>query len=100
MTESSLPTQSPPCLPLGRLVTTPSAYEALAAANVSVVGLLNRHARGDWGDLCADDRVLNNLAAMTGQQVLSSYRLPGNLTIWVITEWDRSVTNILLPDEY
>lgn len=100
MTESSLPTQSPPRLPLGRLVTTPGAYEALAIANVSIIDLLNRHARGDWGDLCADDRALNDLAAIAGQQVLSSYRLPGNLTVWVITEWDRSVTTVLLPDEY
>ncbi len=100
MTKSSLPTQSPPRLPLGRLVTTPGAYEALAAANVSIVDLLNRHACGDWGDLCADDRVLNNLAAMTGQRVLSSYRLPGNLIVHVLTAWDRSVTTVLLPDEY
>lgn len=100
MTEPSTATPSPPRLRLGRLVTTPGAYEALAAANVSIIDLLNRHAQGDWGDLCSEDCVLNNLAAMTGQQVLSSYRLPGNLTIWVITEWDRSVTTVLLPNEY
>lgn len=100
MTEPSTTTPSPPRFRLGRLVTTPGAYEALSAANVSIIDLLNRHARGDWGDLCSEDRVLNNLAAMTGQQVLSSYRLPGNLTIWVITEWDRSVTTALLPNEY
>lgn len=100
MTQSSTATPSSPRLRLGRLVTTPGAYEALAAANVSIVDLLNRHARGDWGDLSSEDHALNNLAAITSQRVLSSYLLGDGNKIWIITEWDRSVTTVLLPDEY
>ena len=61
---------------------------------------MNRHARGDWGNLCDDDRLQNDVAATTGQRVLSSYLLPNKRTVWIITEWDRSVTTVLLPGDY
>ncbi|KGC66141.1 putative type I restriction-modification system methyltransferase subunit [Burkholderia pseudomallei] len=100
MTEPPASTQSPPRLRLGQLLATPAAAAALAAAGVSVFTLLNRHARGDWGDLSEEDHHQNNLAAITGQRVLSSYELPNGQKVWVLTEWDRSVTTILLPDDY
>ncbi|NKA75064.1 plasmid related protein [Ralstonia solanacearum] len=100
MTESSLPALPPPRLPLGQLVATPAAIAALAAADVSIFKLLNRHARGDWGDLSTEDLALNDLAAITGQRVLSSYLLGNGQKVWIITEWDRSVTTTLLPDDY
>lgn len=100
MTEPSLPTLPRPRLPLGQLVATPGAVAALAAADMSVFLLLNRHARGDWGDLSSEDLALNDLAAITGQRVLSSYLLGNGQKVWIITEWDRSVTTVLLPDEY
>jgi hypothetical protein len=84
----------------GRLFATPGALEVLRAANVSVGDLLTRHLRGDWGDLTAEDRAQNDLALETGLRVLSSYALPGNGKVWIITEWDRSVTTVLLPDDY
>ncbi|MFV8601132.1 hypothetical protein [Ralstonia pseudosolanacearum] len=100
MTESSLPALPPPRLPLGQLVATPAAIAALAEADVSISKLLNRHARGDWGDLSTEDLALNDLAAITGQRVLSSYLLGNGQKVWIITEWDRSVTTTLLPDDY
>ncbi|MBO2984115.1 hypothetical protein [Burkholderia pseudomallei] len=87
-------------LPLGHLLATPAACAALQAAGMSVFKLLNRHARGDWGDLPEEDRQQNDLAAVTGQRVLSSYPLPTGQKIWIITEWDRSATAVLLPDDY
>jgi hypothetical protein len=62
-------------------------------------GYLARHATGDWGELCAFDRQQNAVALCTGQRVLSSYPV-GEGKIWIITEADRSVTTILLPEEY
>ncbi|API73565.1 hypothetical protein [Ralstonia pseudosolanacearum] len=91
---------SPPRLPLGHLLATPAASAALQAAGVSIFKLLNRHARGDWGDLSEEDHQQNNLAAMTGQRVLSSYLLSSGQKVWVVTEWDRSMTTVLLPDDY
>lgn len=75
MTEPSLSALARPRLPLGQLVATHAAVVAVAAAGVSVLKFLNRHARGDWGDLSSEDLALNDLAAITGQRVLSSYQL-------------------------
>ncbi|SAK87801.1 plasmid related protein [Caballeronia glebae] len=89
-----------PRLTPGRLFATPGALEVLRAANVSVDDLLTRHLRGDWGDLTAEDRRQNDLALESGLRVLSCYELPGGGKVWIITEWDRSVTTVLLPDDY
>lgn len=97
---SPVPTLPQPRLPLGRLLATPAAFEALQTAGISIFALVNRHARGDWGDVSDEDRQHNDLAAIAGQRVLSSYRLPDGLNAWIITEWDRSATTVLLPDDY
>jgi hypothetical protein len=60
---------------------------------------LARHAAGDWGDLCAFDRRQNQIALRDGLRVLSSYDVPAG-RVGIITEADRSVTTILLPEEY
>jgi hypothetical protein len=59
---------------------------------------LARHAAGDWGELCAFDRRQNEIALREGLRVLSSYEVPAG-RVWIITEADRSVTTILLPEE-
>jgi hypothetical protein len=61
--------------------------------------LLTRHATGDWGELCKYDRRQNEIALRDGYRVLSSYEVPAG-RVWVITEADRSITTILLPEEY
>lgn len=100
MMELPLPVLARPRLPLGQLMATPAAVAALCAAGVSIFKLLNRHTRGNWGDLSPEDLALNNLAAIAGQRVLSSYLLGNGRKVWVITEWDRSATTVLLPEEY
>ena len=91
---------------LGKQVVTPGAIEALKAAGQDASHFLELHQSGAWGDLDHDDRRLNDEAiAHEGdldrqQRVLSSYRTTLDTKIWVITEWDRSSTTILLPDEY
>jgi hypothetical protein len=89
-----------PRLRLGRLVATNAAIEALQAANVSAMDLLERHRYGDWGNVDESDRTQNDLAAESGLRVMSSYVLQGNVTVWVITECDRSVTTVRLPSDY
>jgi len=61
--------------------------------------LLARHATGDWGETCAFDRRQNEIALREGYRVLSSYDVLAG-RVWVITEADRSITTILLPEEY
>jgi hypothetical protein len=86
-------------LPLGRIVATPGALETILGAGDDPFTYVARHASGDWGNLCAPDRRENGLALRHGWRVLSSYEVGGG-RVWVITEADRSVTTILLPEEY
>ena len=86
-------------LPLGKVVVTPGALRVLTEARAHPFEYLARHATGDWGELCAFDCRQNEIALRDGYRVLSSYDvLQGR--VWVITEADRSVTTILLPEEY
>lgn len=86
---------------LGRTVATRNAVELMRQQDVNPLHLLLRHANGDDGDLGAEDKALNRHAIETGEaRVFSSYKLPSGDKLWVITEWDRSVTTILLPDDY
>ena len=84
--------------PLGRVVITPNALGQLTAADVQLG--LQRHQAGDWGELGEADWQQNDTALRTGQRLLSSYRGSGGVTYWIITEADRSVTTLLLPDDY
>ena len=86
-------------LPLGRVVATPGALKLLSEMGEDPFDYLARHARGDWGDLCAFDRRQNEIALRGGYRVLSSYPV-GRECVWIITEANRSVTTILLPEEY
>jgi hypothetical protein len=86
-------------LPLGRVVATPGALQLLTEARTHPFDYLARHATGDWGDLCAFDPRQNEIALREGLRVLSSYEVPVG-RVWIITEADRSVTTILLPEEY
>ena len=86
---------------LGQLVATPGALAALGKVGQTPLVLLARHVRGDWGELCERDRQDNELSLERGLRLLSSYRIASDDTrLWVITEADRSVTTILLPEEY
>ena len=86
-------------LPLGRVLATPGALNLLGKSGGHPFDYLARHATGDWGDLCAFDRRQNEIALRDGYRVLSSYEVPAG-RVWIITEADRSVTTILLPEEY
>ena len=89
-----------PRFPLGKVVATPGAISALGATKEVPLDLIRRHARGDWGEVCAEDAQENNLSVDHGFRILSAYTLSTGVKVWVITEADRSSTCILLPDEY
>ena len=84
----------------GRLLSTPGTLDAMMDAQQSPMDFVNRHIHGDWGDICDDDRQVNEESLEHGLRLLSSYRTKTCVKLWVITEADRSVTTILLPDEY
>lgn len=84
----------------GQIVATPGALAAMEEHQCSPLTLLARHLSGDWGAVPIEDAQLNDQALQSDGRVLSSYPLGGNTRIWVVTEWDRSVTTLLLPEEY
>lgn len=85
---------------LGRVVATPGALDALQHANQTATEFLRRHAAGDWGEVDQEDQQANERALRLGLRVLSAYRTRLGTMLWVITEADRSVTTVLLPEEY
>jgi hypothetical protein len=84
-------------VPLGQLVITANA--GLRLSTEEVLTALRRHASGDWGDLCPEDAIANDDALHQGGRLLSAYGV-GEHRFWIITEADRSVTTILLPEDY
>ncbi|TAH44631.1 MAG: hypothetical protein EYC67_12875 [Betaproteobacteria bacterium] len=85
----------------GQVVMTIGIDELVRQGRLNPAPYLRRHLHGDWGDLCDDDRQLNDAALKSGEERLfSSYQVTPGLKLWIITEWDRSVTTLLLPSEY
>ena len=88
----------PEKFPLGRTVTTPGALATVP--NEEMQAALRRHHIGDWGDLDEQDRQENESGLRNGFRLFSAYRTTAGVKFYIITEHDRSVTTILLPDEY
>ena len=81
----------------GRLVCTPGASEVFTSLEIGQ--FIERHLRGDWGDLDQEDKFSNERAVRDGSRLLSAYETDDD-RVYVITEADRSVTTVLLPEEY
>ncbi|HYL15138.1 MAG TPA: hypothetical protein VEV41_19015 [Terriglobales bacterium] len=86
--------------PLGRLLATPGALEALEKASQQPEEFLDRHANGDWGELDSHDAKENEFSLQRSLRLLSSYTTAAGDKLWIITEADRSATTLLLPEEY
>ena len=87
-----------PAFPLGQVVATPAALK-LVPPEV-LLRWLHRHQTGDWGDVGPEDWAANDRALTDGDRLLSSYLTDSGTKVWIITEWDRSATTVLLPEEY
>jgi hypothetical protein len=83
--------------PLGQVAITGNA--SLRLLTEEVLTALHRHASGDWGDLCPEDAMANDAALQQGGRLFSAYG-EGETRFWVISEADRSVTSVLLPEDY
>jgi hypothetical protein len=93
-----LPQSTLPRLMLGQVVITRGLSGVLT--NQEIHTALFRHQCGDWGTVCPADWNENDEAMNSGGRILSAYKSSGGVKFWIITEWDRSVTTLLLPDEY
>ena len=87
---------------LGAVVTTAGVAEWMEESqsrSIAVARAVWRHRSRDWGQVCQEDKETNDEAVRDGNRILSSYKVEDR-DVWIITEWDRSVTTILFPEEY
>lgn len=89
----------------GQILATPGALEALQASGQNPGDFLSRHVKGDWGEVCAEDKGSNDQSLIDGSRLLSAYRTLNGTKLWIITEatddrGHRAATTILLPSEY
>ena len=83
---------------LGQVVATPGALKDVSPLECG--DALARHAAGDWGDVCEEDWEENEFSLTRRLRLLSVWHTEDGTKFWVITEADRSVTTVLLPEEY
>lgn len=88
----------------GELLETSAVYERRIVdpgfGNFTDICFI-RHICGDWGDLCDEDKEVNEDALVNGGRLMSSYTFENTgEKIWIITEADRSATTILFPSDY
>ena len=87
-----------PKFALGRLVATPNALAQVPSDEMLTA--LARHAGGVWGDVCPEDWQANEQALSAGFRLLSAFHTRTGTKFWIITEADRSVTTVLMPEDY
>ena len=85
-------------------MATEGALAVLRLHGIDPLEVYSRHACGDWGDVGAEDKKANDRALEKGGRVFSCYRV-GEVTVYVITKNDKSVTKIclgcdLIPEVY
>lgn len=87
---------------LGKLVMTKAVHDKMNNDIDFAIGMLDsmeRYRSCDWGDLCSEDKAENEQALRNGERIFALHNI-GNEKIYIITEWDRSVTTILFSHEY
>jgi hypothetical protein len=98
-----------PLFRLGRIIVTPGALAAIDETGALAADFINRHVRGDWGIVDSHDADINDEAVFRGHRIMSAYDLvtwddfipaQSRVSMWIITEADRSATSLLLPNEY
>lgn len=106
---NEIDTPTAPRFSLGQsIVATPAAIDLLARHQLNAAFFLERHAVGDWGDLCPEDRQANDRALKDGSRLFSVYHV-GQEKLWIITEAasstsagrpERACTCLLTPGDY
>ena len=87
-----------PLFPFGKIAITAAAMQSLSPSDV--FDGLTRHGFGDWGTVCMEDWKSNDEAMYEDGRLLSTYRAKDQTVFWIITEWNRTATTILLPSDY
>lgn len=86
-----------PLFALGRIVATPAALEVVGDQSTDFI---ERHVRGSWEESPEEDRLANHRAVLDGGRIMSVHKTERGQLVWLITEADRSLTTLLLPEDY
>ena len=87
-----------PLFVLGKVVATRGVVDEIEME--AVCDAVAKHEKGDWGQVPAEDKNLNDEALKHGGRLLSKWTDTKGTEFYIITEADRSVTTALLLDEY
>lgn len=92
-------------LQIGNVVATASLISALEdrfpTGGILMLALLvKRHQACDWGDTSEEDKRSNDYALRNDEHIVSWYKLDDDFSVMIVTEWDRSVTTLMLPEDY
>ncbi len=94
---------------LGNVVATRNVWELIETNekfSQFVTICMSRYIANDWGEMDKEDLEANDYAVRNGERLLASYQIPLEVEevfedrLWIITEWDRSVTTLLFPGDY
>jgi hypothetical protein len=77
---------------LGKIVSTPNALDQLTQEEI-LMGI-QRHQAGDWGNVDTYGHAANERALIEGTRLWSVYHAANGVKFWLITEADRSATNV------
>jgi hypothetical protein len=83
---------------LGQLVSTQNVMSQLTQEDILMT--IRRHQAGDWGDVTENSQQANERALIEHTRLLAVYHAASGIKFWLITEADRSVTTVLLPEDY
>jgi len=83
---------------LGRIVATAHVLEVIPRGDITAA--ITRHQAGDWGEMDEEDRQANERALVENTRLLSIYRSTKGRKFYLITEADRRMTTVLLPEDY
>lgn len=91
------PASERPAALAGEIIITPTVARLMVQGSLDPVPYLRRHLAGDWGELIEADRRDNENALLNGGEIFSSYATSPTQTLWIVSEWDLSVTTLMLP---
>lgn len=99
----------PALFELGTVVATGGYlhfFQDKAAAEATRSAIALNYTRGNWGVLCDEDKAMNESALDPANpgRIFAKYEVQNKEmeveSVYVVTEWDRSMTTIMLTSEY
>jgi len=82
----------------GGVTASPGVLKILSQKQL--VDAVIRHQRGDWGHVDEELRQANEALIHAEGRLVSAYENQDQVEFWIITDYDRAATNVLLPSEY